>query len=53
MRCMQQFKDFLKTNQVEYTDADIAGVSDWLKAEHQERAVHLAVRATGRPEGAR
>ncbi len=28
---LQQFKDFLKTNQVEYTDADIAGVSDWLK----------------------
>ena len=29
---LQQFKDFLKTNQIEYTDADIAGVSDWLKA---------------------
>ncbi len=28
---LQQFKDFLKTNQIEYTDADIAGVSDWLK----------------------
>jgi carboxyl-terminal processing protease len=28
---LQQFKDFLKTSQVEYTDADIAGVSDWLK----------------------
>ena len=28
---LQQFKDFLKTKQVEYTDADIAGVSDWLK----------------------
>ena len=28
---LQQFKDFLKTNQMEYTDADIAGVSDWLK----------------------
>ena len=28
---LQQFKDFLKTTQVEYTDADIAGVSDWLK----------------------
>ncbi len=28
---VQQFKDFLKANQVEYTDADIAGVSDWLK----------------------
>ena len=28
---MQQFKDFLKANQVDYTDADIAGVSDWVK----------------------
>ncbi len=29
---IQQFKDFLKAQQVEYTDQDIAGVSDWLKA---------------------
>jgi carboxyl-terminal processing protease len=29
---MQQFKDFLKTNQIDYTESDIAGVSDWLKA---------------------
>jgi len=29
---MQQFKDFLKSQQIDYTDADIAGVSDWLKA---------------------
>jgi carboxyl-terminal processing protease len=28
---MQQFKDFLKANQIEYTDADIAGVNDWVK----------------------
>ncbi len=28
---MQQFKDFLKTNQIEYNDADIAGVNDWIK----------------------
>jgi carboxyl-terminal processing protease len=28
---MQQFKDFLKTNQIEYTDNDIAGVNDWIK----------------------
>jgi carboxyl-terminal processing protease len=28
---LQQFKDFLKTNKIEYTDADIAGVNDWLK----------------------
>jgi carboxyl-terminal processing protease len=30
---LQQFKDFLKSNPnpIEYTDADIAGVSDWLK----------------------
>jgi len=29
---MQQFKTFLKDNQIEYTDADIAGVNDWIKA---------------------
>jgi carboxyl-terminal processing protease len=29
---MQQFKSFLKDNQIEYTDADITGVSDWIKA---------------------
>jgi carboxyl-terminal processing protease len=29
---LQQFKAFLKTNQVEYTDADIAGSLDWIKA---------------------
>jgi len=29
---MQQFKDFLKAQQIDYTDADINGVSDWIKA---------------------
>jgi carboxyl-terminal processing protease len=29
---MQQFKDFLKSSQVDYTDADIAASSDWIKA---------------------
>ena len=29
---MQQFKSFLKDNQIEYTDADINGASDWIKA---------------------
>lgn len=28
---MQQFKDFLKSQSVEYTDTDIAGVNDWIK----------------------
>ena len=28
---MQQFKDYLKSNSIEYTDADLAGVSDWVK----------------------
>ncbi len=28
---MQQFKAFLKANQIDYTDADIAGVNDWVK----------------------
>ena len=29
---LQQFKDFLKANQIDYTDADINGVQDWVKA---------------------
>jgi carboxyl-terminal processing protease len=28
---MQEFKAFLKTNNIEYTDADIAGVDDWVR----------------------
>ena len=28
---MQQFKDFLKTNQIDYNDPDIARVNDWIK----------------------
>ena len=28
---MQQFKAFLKANQVDYTDQDVASVSDWIK----------------------
>lgn len=28
---MQQFKAFLKENQIDYTDQDVAGVSDWIK----------------------
>jgi carboxyl-terminal processing protease len=28
---MQEFKSFLKTNNIEFTDADIAGVDDWVK----------------------
>ncbi len=29
---LQQFKAFLKENQIDYTDSDIAGVSDWIKS---------------------
>jgi carboxyl-terminal processing protease len=29
---LQQFKDYLKANQIDYTDSDIAGVQDWVKA---------------------
>lgn len=29
---IQQFKDFLKANQVDYTDADIANSVDWIKS---------------------
>jgi len=28
---MQQFKDLLKTNQIDYNDGDIARVNDWVK----------------------
>ena len=28
---MQEFKSFLKANNIDYTDADIAGVDDWVK----------------------
>jgi carboxyl-terminal processing protease len=28
---MQQFKEFLKANQVDYTEADLTGVSEWVK----------------------
>ena len=28
---MSQFKDFLKTSDLDATDADVAGVSDWIK----------------------
>jgi carboxyl-terminal processing protease len=28
---MQQFKDFLKTNQIDYTDQDVASSLDWVK----------------------
>jgi len=30
---MQQFKDFLKSDSVDYTDADLNGVADWVKEE--------------------
>jgi carboxyl-terminal processing protease len=29
---LQQFKDYLKANQIDYTDSDLAGVQDWVKA---------------------
>jgi carboxyl-terminal processing protease len=29
---MQQFKSFLKDHQIDYTDADVASVSDWIKS---------------------
>ena len=43
MRCMQQFKDFLKANQIEFTDADIAGHAGLGEVEYQGGAVYLAV----------
>jgi carboxyl-terminal processing protease len=29
---LQQFKDYLKANQIDYTDADLAPVMDWVKS---------------------
>ena len=29
---LQQFKDFLKSNDVDYTEKDLADVNDWVKA---------------------
>jgi carboxyl-terminal processing protease len=29
---LQQFKDYLKANQIDYTDADMAPVMDWIKS---------------------
>ena len=29
---MQDFKNFLKAQDIDYTDADLNGVSDWVKA---------------------
>ena len=30
---LQQFKDYLKANQIDYTDSDLNGVTDWEKAD--------------------
>jgi carboxyl-terminal processing protease len=30
---MQQFKDYLKANQIDYTDSDLASVNDWVKTD--------------------
>ena len=46
-------KSFLKDNQIDYTDADIAGVNGLDQGEHQERALHFAVRSTRRPQSPR
>jgi carboxyl-terminal processing protease len=55
---MQQFKDYLKANQIDYTDADIAGSADWIKSNIKAelftsqfgQAVGLQVRAESDPE---
>ena len=45
---MQQFKDFLKSNQIEYTDADIASSLDWVKESIKS---HLFTSQFGQLEG--
>jgi carboxyl-terminal processing protease len=55
---LQQFKDFLKANQVDYTDADISGSQDWIKSNIKAELVTvqfgqlegLKVRAEADPE---
>jgi carboxyl-terminal processing protease len=55
---LQQFKDFLKANQVDYTDADIATSQDWIKTNIKAefftsqfgQLEGLKVRAEGDPE---
>jgi carboxyl-terminal processing protease len=55
---IQQFKDFLKANQVDYTDADIASNQDWIKSNIKAelftsqfgQAHGLQVRAEADPE---
>jgi carboxyl-terminal processing protease len=47
---MQQFKAFLKDNQIDYTDADIAPVSDWVKANIKRE---LFISQFGQREGAK
>ena len=49
---MQQFKDFLKANQIDYTDADIAANLDWVKTEIEAELFTSSSDARG-PQGAR
>jgi carboxyl-terminal processing protease len=47
---MQQFKAYLKDNQIDYTDADIAPVSEWVKANIKRE---LFISQFGQREGAK
>jgi carboxyl-terminal processing protease len=47
---MQQYKAYLKDNQVDYTDAEIAPVSDWVKANIKRE---LFISQFGQREGAK
>ncbi len=55
---LQQFKDFLKANQIDYTDADINGSQDWIKSNIKAELITvqfgqlegLRVRAEADPE---
>ena len=44
-----EFKKFLTSQDVDCTDADINGVSDWVKAQNQERHLHHSVRPAPGP----
>ena len=45
---LAQFRDFLKANEVEYTDTDIATVQDWIKTNIKAELFNLPVRSDGR-----
>ena len=46
---MAEFKKFLTGQNIDWTDADINGVSDWIKRQHQEGHRYHPVRPVAGP----